>query len=77
MRFGLNFFPSFRPRDLSTADYFDQVLRLAERGDALGYTSAKCVEHYFHDYGGHTPSPIVLLAAIAARTRHIRPITAR
>jgi natural product biosynthesis luciferase-like monooxygenase protein len=75
MRFGLNFFPSFRPSDLSTADYFDQVLRLAEHGDALGYTSAKCVEHYFHDYGGHTPSPIVLLAAIAARTRHIRPIT--
>lgn len=75
MRYGLNFFPSFRPSDLSTADYFDQVLRLAERGDALGYTSAKCVEHYFHDYGGHTPSPIVILSAIAARTKNIRPIT--
>ena len=75
MRYGLNFFPSFRLADLSTAAYFDQVLRLAERGDALGYTSAKCVEHYFHDYGGHTPSPIVILSAIAARTRQMRPIT--
>src|SRR5207248_707444 len=51
------------------------VLRLAGRGDELGYTSAKCVEHYFNDYGGHTPSPIVLLSAIAARTRRLRPIT--
>ncbi len=75
MRYGLNFFPSFRLADMSTAEYFDQVLRLCERGDELGYTSAKAVEHYFHDYGGHTPSPIVILSAIAARTRRIRPIT--
>jgi natural product biosynthesis luciferase-like monooxygenase protein len=75
MRFGLNFFPSFRLSDMSTAEYFDQVLRLAERADELGYTSAKAVEHYFHDYGGHTPSPIVMLSAIAARTRRLRPIT--
>lgn len=75
MQYGLNFFPSFRLSDSSTADYYDQVLRLCERGDALGYTSAKCVEHYFHDYGGHTPSPIVMLSAIAARTRRLRPIT--
>lgn len=75
MRLGLNFFPSFRLSDLSTAEYFDQVLRLSERGDELGYTSVKAVEHYFHDYGGHTPSPIVILSAIAARTRRVRPIT--
>ena len=75
MRFGLNFFPSFRASDMSTAEYFDQVLRLSERADELGYTSAKAVEHYFHDYGGHTPSPIVILSAIAARTRRLRPIT--
>ena len=65
MHYGLNFFPSFRLSDMSTAEYFDQVLRLAERADELGYTSAKAVEHYFHDYGGHTPSPIVILSAIA------------
>ena len=75
MQYGLNFFPAFKLSDLSTAEYYDQVLRLAERGDQLGYTSAKCVEHYFNDYGGHSPNPIVLLAAIAARTKRMRPIT--
>jgi natural product biosynthesis luciferase-like monooxygenase protein len=75
MRFGLNFFPSFRPRDLTTAAYFDQVLRMCERADRLGYHSVKAVEHYLHDYGGQTPNPIVLLSAIAARTRRLRPIT--
>src|SRR2546428_881930 len=75
MQYGLNFFPAFRLVDCSTAEYYDQVLRLAELGDLLGYTSAKCVEHYFNDYGGHTPSPIVMLSAIAARTKRMRPIT--
>ena len=27
MKFGINFFPSFRPEDSSTADYYDQCLR--------------------------------------------------
>jgi natural product biosynthesis luciferase-like monooxygenase protein len=75
LRFGLNFFPSFRLADMSTADYFGQSLRLAARADELGYDSIKTVEHYFHDYGGHSPNPIVLLSAIAARTRRIRLIT--
>jgi natural product biosynthesis luciferase-like monooxygenase protein len=75
LRFGLNFFPSFRLADMSTADYFGQSLRLAERADELGYSSIKTVEHYFHDYGGHSPNPIVLLSAVAARTRRIRLIT--
>ena len=75
MRFGLNFFPSFRLQDMSTAEYYALGLRLAERADELGYASIKTVEHYFHDYGGHSPNPIVLLSAIAARTRRIRLIT--
>src|SRR5438045_6589085 len=75
MRFGLNFFPSFRLSDMSTAEYYQQVLGLCERADALGYHSAKAVEHYFHEYGGHTPSPLILLSALAARTRRMRLIT--
>jgi natural product biosynthesis luciferase-like monooxygenase protein len=75
MRFGLNFFPSFRLSDMSTAEYFQQVLELCEAADQIGYTSVKAVEHYFHDYGGHTPSPLVILAAVAARTRRLRLIT--
>jgi natural product biosynthesis luciferase-like monooxygenase protein len=75
MKFGLNFFPSFRLSDMSTADYFAQCLRLCERADELGYNSAKTVEHYFYEYGGHSPNPIVFLSAVAARTKRIRPIT--
>src|SRR5438034_7986716 len=75
MKFGLNFFPSFRPGDGSTAEYFAQCLRLAERADQLGFSSVKAVEHYFSDYGGHSPNPVVFLSAVAARTRRIRPIT--
>jgi natural product biosynthesis luciferase-like monooxygenase protein len=75
MKFGLNFFPSFRPSDYSTAEYFAQCLRLAERADQLGFNSVKTVEHYFFDYGGYSPNPVVFLAAVAARTTRIRPIT--
>ena len=75
MRFGINFFPSFRPTDSTTAAYFQQCLRLAERADALGYHSIKTVEHSFYDYGGHSTNPCVFLSAIAARTRRVRLIT--
>ena len=75
MRFGINFFPAFRPNQKTTAEYYAQCLRVSERADELGFNSIKTVEHYFHDYGGHSPNPIVLLAAIAARTKRVRPIT--
>ena len=75
MRFGLNFFPSFRPEDSTTADYYEQCLRISVRADELGFSSIKTVEHSFYDYGGHSPNPCVFLSAIAARTRRIRLIT--
>ncbi len=75
MKFGINFFPSFRPSDGTTADYFDQSLRIAERADALGFHSVKTVEHSFFDYGGHSPNPCVFLSAVAARTKRIRLVT--
>ena len=75
MRFGINFFPSFRAEDSSTADYYDQSIRLAMRAEELGYHSVKTVEHSFYDYGGHSPNPCVFLSAIAARTKRIRLIT--
>src|SRR5215831_5085872 len=75
MKFGINFFPAFRPNQKTTGEYYAQCLRVSERADELGFSSIKTVEHYFHDYGGLSPNPIVLLAAIAARTRRVRPIT--
>ena len=75
MRFGINFFPSFRAEDSTTADYYDQCLRIAAKADELGYNSIKTVEHSFYDYGGHSPNPCVFLSAVAARTKRIRLIT--
>ena len=75
MNFGINFFPSFRAEDSTTADYYAQCIRLAERADALGYHSVKTVEHSFFDYGGHSPNPCVFLSAIAARTKRVRLTT--
>src|SRR2546426_2998484 len=74
MRFGLNFFPSFRPQDSTTADYYQQCLRIAERADALGYSSIKTVEHSFYDYGGHSPNPCVFLSAGGARPPRLPPL---
>jgi alkanesulfonate monooxygenase SsuD/methylene tetrahydromethanopterin reductase-like flavin-dependent oxidoreductase (luciferase family) len=75
MKFGVNFFPSFRPEDSTTAAYYEQCLRLAARADELGYHSIKTVEHSFYDYGGHSPNPCVFLSAVAVRTQKVRLIT--
>src|SRR2546430_5937499 len=73
MRFGLNFFPSFRPQDSTTADYYQQCLRIAERADVLGYSSIKTVEHSFYDYGGASPKPRGFLSAGGGRPPGRRP----
>jgi len=75
MKFCINFFPSFRPEDSNTADYYDQCLRIAARAAERGLSSIKTVEHSFYDYGGHSPNPCVFLSAVAARTKRIRLIT--
>ena len=77
MKFGINFFPTFRPNQKTTAEYYSQCLRVSERADELGFSSIKAVEHYFHDYGGHSPNPIVLLSAIASRTRRFAKAAAQ
>jgi alkanesulfonate monooxygenase SsuD/methylene tetrahydromethanopterin reductase-like flavin-dependent oxidoreductase (luciferase family) len=73
--FGINFFPSVRPTQKSAEQYFDEALRLSVLADELGYSHVRTVEHYFRPYGGLTPSPIVFLSAVAARTRRVRLIT--
>src|SRR5262249_57644728 len=75
MRFGLNFFPSFRLEDMSTAEYYSLGIKLSERADELGYTSVKAVEHYFHDYGGHSPKTILFFLAVAPRPRRLPLVT--
>ena len=73
--FGINFFSSVRPDQKGGEQYFDEALRLSALADELGFSHVRTVEHYFRPYGGMTPSPIVFLAAVAARTRRVRLVT--
>ena len=75
MKFGVQFFPDVRPEERPAEQYFREALDLADEADRLGFSHIRIVEHYFHYYGGYSPSPIVFLAAAAQRTRRARLIT--
>lgn len=75
MEFGVQFFPVVAGHEKSAAQYWGECLHLTGLCDALGYTSVRTVEHYFHRYGGLSPSPLTFLAAAAMRTVHARLIT--
>jgi alkanesulfonate monooxygenase SsuD/methylene tetrahydromethanopterin reductase-like flavin-dependent oxidoreductase (luciferase family) len=75
MEFGLQFFPDVGPQRMSAADYFTGVLAIVDRAEALGYRHVRMVEHYFHEYGGYSPNPLLFLTAAAQRTRTMRLIT--
>src|SRR5690349_2501417 len=75
MKTGVNFFPTMRPDAKSAADFYSETIALSELAENLDYSHIRLVEHYFRAYGGYTPSPIVLLSAIAARTNKIALVT--
>lgn len=75
MEFGLQFFPSVGPQLKPADQYWREALYLTQLGEDLGFTSVRTVEHYFHPYGGYSPSPLIFLAAVAAQTKSIRVIT--
>ena len=75
MEFGVQFFPVVAGHEKSAAQYWGECLHLTGLLDELGYTSARTVEHYFHRYGGLSPSPLTFLAAAAMKTRKARLIT--
>src|SRR5256885_2467852 len=75
MQFGVQFFPDVRPEEKSAEAYFTEALDLAEEADRLGFSHIRIAEHYFHHYGGYSPTPIGFLAAAAQRTRRARLVT--
>ncbi|GHE12864.1 LLM class flavin-dependent oxidoreductase [Streptomyces alanosinicus] len=75
MEFGLNFFPVFTPDRKTAADYYREVIDLSVLADELGFEHVQTVEHHGTPYGGYSPDPVTLLAAVAARTRRIRIAT--
>jgi alkanesulfonate monooxygenase SsuD/methylene tetrahydromethanopterin reductase-like flavin-dependent oxidoreductase (luciferase family) len=52
-------------------DVFSELLEQIVEVDQMGYDSIWITEHHFAE-DGYTPSPITLLAAIAARTKNVR-----
>lgn len=76
MDFGINFFPVIDPERKSADQYFDESIQLSELAETLGYEHVQTVEHYCSPYGGYVPDPVTFLAAVAARTRRIRIVTA-
>jgi alkanesulfonate monooxygenase SsuD/methylene tetrahydromethanopterin reductase-like flavin-dependent oxidoreductase (luciferase family) len=75
MEFGIQFFPDVGPKTKSAAHYFAECLELVDHADALGYAHIRTVEHYFEDYGGYSPNPIVFLTAAAMRSKRARLVT--
>ena len=72
---GINFFPDVDHRDKPADRYFADCLELVGLADDLGYHHVRIVEHYFHQYGGYSPNPLVFLSAAAARSSRLRLIT--
>jgi natural product biosynthesis luciferase-like monooxygenase protein len=55
----------------SVADQYDTVLDLAEFADREGFAGLWLPERHFSTFGSPFPNPVVLLAAVAARTRRL------
>ncbi len=75
MQFGIQFFPTNGPDQLSGADFWGNALACVDLCDELGFSHVRTVEHYFNPYGGYSPSPIAFLSAAAMRTQKARLVT--
>lgn len=75
MEFGIQFFPDVGPKVKPADAYFQECLNLCDLVDELGFAHIRTVEHYFEEYGGYSPNPIVFLAAAAQRSRRAKLVT--
>ena len=75
MQVGIQFFPDVGPAVKSARDYWQDALHLVGLVDRYGYSHVRTIEHYFNEYGGYSPNPLVFLAAAAQITRRARLIT--
>src|ERR1700761_7327394 len=75
MQVGIQFFPDIGPAEKSARDYWQEALQLVALCDRYGYSHVRTGGHYFHPYGGYSPTPVVFLAAAAQLTKHARMVT--
>jgi natural product biosynthesis luciferase-like monooxygenase protein len=69
-RLSLYFFAS--ADSMPAADYYRMVLSAAKVADRYGLHALWLPERHFVDFGGFSPNPAVLAAAIAVRTERLR-----
>lgn len=55
----------------SAADYYAFLLECARRADRSGFHAVWLPERHFVEFGGFSPNPVVLAAALATTTRRI------
>jgi len=75
MRFGMQFFPDIPEAVKPPAQYYDEAMHLIGLCDEYGYSHVRTVEHYFHYWGGYSPSPIIFLTAASQHTKTARMVT--
>ena len=75
MQFGMQFFPDVTEREKSPEAYYMDAMRLVEYCDVYGYSHVRTVEHYFHYWGGYSPSPLMFLTAASQHTKKAKLIT--
>lgn len=75
MHHGLSFLPDGNTDGASATEYYEMLLSLSTLADDAGLSHVKMTEHYLKAYGGNCPSPLIFLAAVAARTTKIRLMT--
>src|SRR6202158_834716 len=63
------------PRSARPSSIFARRSTLPRRPIGSASLLFATFEHYFHEYGGSSPTPIVFLAAAAQRTRRARLVT--
>ncbi|MER7164257.1 LLM class flavin-dependent oxidoreductase, partial [Streptomyces lydicus] len=57
---------------VSPQEYYRFVLDAAVQADAAGLNAVWLPERHFVDFGGHSPNPAVLAAAVAVRTENLQ-----
>ncbi len=71
MQFSLYYFANHEPAEQEPAKY-RLILQSAEWADRHGFVRLWMPERHFHSFGGLSPNPSILSAALAARTEHVQ-----
>lgn len=73
MKFGYYILNTYVPElDGDSASVYSRWLEQIDAAEALGFDSLWVTEHHFRHFGGMMPSPSVILAAAAQRTKQLR-----